>query len=161
MLFSCVDSSKLFSLIRSQKRRTDCNILFIRYFGGILFLTTNMVESFDHAFQSRLHLSLLYPDLSPESMRKIWVAFVAKAVEGQQQDASLSETIKKSPSAKSSGITDKQFDMLSQARINGRQIKNIVATATILANSKAELLGYEHLRNILDTAQRFQQFLTD
>jgi len=120
-----------------------------------------MVEAFDHAFHSRLHLSLLYPDLTPESMRKIWVAFVAKAVEGQQQDASLSETIKKAPSAKSSGITDKQFDMLSQARINGRQIKNIVATATILANSKAELLGYEHLRSILDTAQRFQQFLTD
>lgn len=129
----------------------------IRYFGGILFLTTNMVESFDHAFQSRLHLSLLYPDLSPESMRKIWVAFVGKAIEGQQQDASLPDDVRKPP-VKWSSVTDKQLDILCQAKINGRQIKNIVATATILANSKAELLGYDHLRTILDTAQQFQQF---
>ena len=111
-----------------------------------------MVEAFDRAFHSRLHLSLLYPDLTPESMRKIWVAFMTKAVEGQQEDASLPDVIRKRLINNETRLTDKQLDSLCQLKINGRQIKNIVATATILANSQGELLSYDHLRDILDTA---------
>jgi len=35
----------------------------LEYFQGILFLTTNRVETFDEAFQSRIHMALRYNDL--------------------------------------------------------------------------------------------------
>ena len=43
-----------------------------------MFLTTNRVRTFDEAFQSRIHVSLLYPDLSPDAKRKIWIALLRK-----------------------------------------------------------------------------------
>ncbi|KAI8186926.1 putative cell division cycle ATPase [Colletotrichum sp. SAR 10_76] len=36
----------------------------LEYYSGILFMTTNRVGALDEAFQSRVHLSLFYPNLS-------------------------------------------------------------------------------------------------
>ena len=118
-------------------------------------MTTNMVNKFDYAFHSRIHLSLRYPDLSPESMRKIWVAFIEKAVEGQLHEKVLSGTSVTVPDVRTI-VSEEQLGVLCQAKINGRQIKNIVGTATLLATSENQFLGYEHLRIILDTVEQFQ-----
>jgi SpoVK/Ycf46/Vps4 family AAA+-type ATPase len=44
----------------------------LEYYAGILFLTTNRVGSFDEAFQSRIHISLYYPPLTPYTALEIW-----------------------------------------------------------------------------------------
>lgn len=48
----------------------------LEYFQGILFLTTNRVETFDEAFQSRIHIALRYNDLDQKAKKQIWKTFL-------------------------------------------------------------------------------------
>ncbi|KAI3316819.1 P-loop containing nucleoside triphosphate hydrolase protein [Xylariaceae sp. AK1471] len=89
----------------------------IEYFGGILFLTTNRVESFDRAFRSRIHLALYYPALNANSRSKIWKTFLSRPkceVETELLD-----------------ITS--LDHISREDLNGREIRNAVHMANSLA----------------------------
>lgn len=80
----------------------------LEYFQGILFLTTNRVETFDDAFQSRIHVALRYGDLTTKAKRSVWKMFLEKvqAMEGVQ----------------TSNFTDKDFDTLARHNLNGRQV---------------------------------------
>lgn len=80
----------------------------LEYFQGILFLTTNRVETFDDAFQSRIHVALRYGDLTTKAKRSVWKMFLEKvqAIGGVQ----------------TSNFTDKDFDTLSRHNLNGRQV---------------------------------------
>ena len=49
-----------------------------RYFKGILFLTTNRVQTFDDAFLSRIHVGLHFQELSHAAKAQVWRAFLAK-----------------------------------------------------------------------------------
>jgi hypothetical protein len=49
----------------------------LEYFEGILFLTTNRQESFDEAFQSRIHLTIKLPNLGKKERQGIWRALVS------------------------------------------------------------------------------------
>ncbi len=56
-------------------RRNGLVSVFLRaleYYKGVLFLTTNRVESFDSAFTSRIHVALHYQRLTDEQRRRIW-----------------------------------------------------------------------------------------
>jgi SpoVK/Ycf46/Vps4 family AAA+-type ATPase len=44
----------------------------VEYYEGILFLTTNRVDELDEAFINRVHVTLPYPSLNPESRSQIW-----------------------------------------------------------------------------------------
>jgi len=92
----------------------------IEYFGGILFLTTNRVKEFDEAFQSRIHLSLLYTDLGTNEKEEIWMAFLRKL---------------DSAAGPSHSLTPADIKILSEKRLNGRQIKNAFKLAVALATS--------------------------
>lgn len=80
----------------------------LEYFQGILFLTTNRVETFDDAFQSRIHVALRYGDLTTKAKRSVWKIFLEKvqAVEGVQ----------------TATFTEKDFDALARHNLNGRQV---------------------------------------
>lgn len=80
----------------------------LEYFQGILFLTTNRVETFDEAFQSRIHLAIRYGELSAKAKRSVWRMFLARvqAKEGV-------ETAK---------FGEKDFDVLARHALNGRQV---------------------------------------
>ena len=41
-----------------------------------MFLTTNRVQTFDAAFQSRIHISLEYPELDYKSRKAVWLNFL-------------------------------------------------------------------------------------
>ncbi|KZT08232.1 P-loop containing nucleoside triphosphate hydrolase protein [Laetiporus sulphureus 93-53] len=112
----------------------------LEYFRGILFLTTNRVRVFDEAFQSRIHVSLKYPDLTPDARRQIWVAFIRKA------NANLAD----------GQLTEEELSDLGERKVNGRQIKNVVKTAGALAAGKQEVLGYTHLAQVVDLMEQFE-----
>jgi ATP-dependent 26S proteasome regulatory subunit len=101
-----------------------------------MFLTTNRVNTFDSAFQSRIHISLNYPDLSVDSRRAIWKNFLSQ----MPAEHSISAT---------------QLDSLSLMNMNGRQIKNVLKTAQLLARrkSKDKVLKHEHITTVLDVTQ--------
>lgn len=81
----------------------------LEYFQGILFLTTNRVETFDDAFQSRIHLALRYGELQPKARKAVWKLFIdrVKAKEGLDLAA----------------FKDSDFDMLARNDLNGRQVR--------------------------------------
>ncbi|CAG8970662.1 hypothetical protein HYALB_00003416 [Hymenoscyphus albidus] len=129
-----LDEADVFLESRSKHdlERNKLVSIFLRvleYYEGFLFLTSNRVEDMDDAFESRIHLSLQYGDLSFESRRQIWLTFV----DGQDQNENF---------------TDEQIDSLAEIELNGRQIKNIVKTAQLLATSKGTPLGFEHVQVI-------------
>jgi hypothetical protein len=80
------------------------------YYQGILFLTTNRVETFDEAFQSRIHMGIRYENLQPKARKKIWQHHVGKV----EAMADKKETAKL--------FSDSDFDELSKRNMNGRQV---------------------------------------
>jgi hypothetical protein len=53
------------------------------------------------------------------------------------------------------GLSSEELRGLGERRINGRQIKNVVKTATALATGRQEQLGYHHLLQVLDMMDQF------
>ena len=83
----------------------------LEYFQGILFLTTNRVETFDDAIQSRVHVALRYVELDSKARKEVWRMFVEKcrAVEGV-------DTVV---------FKDSDFESLARKTMNGRQVRHI------------------------------------
>ncbi|KLO07071.1 P-loop containing nucleoside triphosphate hydrolase protein [Schizopora paradoxa] len=128
----------------------------LEYFRGILFLTTNRVRTFDRAFQSRIHVSLRYRDLTPDAKRQIWTAFLKKAVAGSLDlESAGSSASDISKLATPIGLTDEELGQLAQKPVNGRQIKNAVLTAGALALARKQPLGFGHLIEVLDMIEQF------
>lgn len=99
------------------------------------------MKTFDKAFHSRIHLSVRYHDFMPIARRKIWISFLKKVVAKGQDGI---------------GVSDEEVDDLSERAVNGRQIKNVVKTASILSTSKNESLGYAHLVQVLNMMAQFE-----
>jgi DNA polymerase III delta prime subunit len=117
----------------------------LEYFQGILFLTTNRVETFDEAFQSRIHVALKYEELTPAAQKKVWKEFIEKV--------RVMQGIEIMP------FTDSDYDYLARRRLNGRQIKNAVRTAQALALHEEAKLSMEHIKRVLEVAESFEQDL--
>ena len=144
-----------------------------------MFLTTNRVQTFDAAFQSRIHISLDYPELDGKSRKTVWQNFLEQHDIAQQNArerppkalASAAKAAKGATSASSTDTTDatteaeakdthikrtlaheitpKELDKLSHLRMNGRQIK--VRPEDHLQTRDTRMLTLP--QNILKTAQ--------
>jgi AAA+ superfamily predicted ATPase len=114
----------------------------LEYYGGILFLTTNRVTTFDDAFKSRIHIPIRYTDLSVESRVQIWRNF-CKMVPGGVD------------------ITEKGLKTLAEHDLNGRQIKNIVKAAESLAAFDNVKLDLEQLQQVTKIQATFEKDLTN
>lgn len=113
----------------------------LEYFQGILFLTTNRVETFDEAFQSRIHIALRYERLDGKAKRKIFALFLGR--------------IRALGALAVEDLTEEQMQQLTRHDLNGREIKNVVSSAQDLAMSKGERLGMKHLQQVLDVHAKF------
>ncbi|KAF2998857.1 hypothetical protein E8E13_003643 [Curvularia kusanoi] len=121
------------------------------YYQGILFLTTNRVETFDEAFQSRIHMGIRYDNLKPAARKKIWqhhVGKVEKMAVDEADDGKGKQKVKP--------FTDDDFNELSKKNMNGRQIKNTVKTGQSIALSEKESFSMDHLKRVLEVAQAFE-----
>jgi hypothetical protein len=87
----------------------------LEYYQGIIFLTTNRISSIDHAFQSRVDLFLPYRDLEPAARRQVWDNFIDRAGRHRFQ------------------LTPDAMDKLSELKLNGREIKNLIKSAQLLS----------------------------
>lgn len=80
----------------------------LEYFQGILFLTTNRVETFDDAFQSRIHIALRYGELSIKARRSVFKAFIERV--------RILEGIDTMP------FSEEDYNALARNALNGRQV---------------------------------------
>ena len=107
----------------------------LEYYEGLLFLTTNRVDNIDPAFQSRIHISMAYPDLTVDSRRHIWENFL-KGLDVQEE------------------WTDEDVRELAKVELNGRQIKNVLKSAALLAARKKDRLGRKYVDMVLAIERR-------
>ncbi|KLU82438.1 AAA family ATPase [Magnaporthiopsis poae ATCC 64411] len=117
----------------------------LEYFQGILFLTTNRVQTFDDAFQSRIHIALRYDSLTAQAKKAIFKIFVERV--------RVLEKVDLMP------FTEDDYTSLARHDLNGRQIKNTVRTAQALAVNKGEPLAMKHIRQVLDVHMSFDKDL--
>ncbi|RYP40755.1 hypothetical protein DL767_001473 [Monosporascus sp. MG133] len=103
----------------------------LEYYKGILFITSNRVTSIDTAFKSRIHLSLNYPSLSRASQKQIWRSLVGRSL------------------AKTGDFTNDDWDGFTEHSMNGREIKNAVKLAHLLASRRGESLAPLHIKEVL------------
>ena len=114
----------------------------LEYYSGILFLTTNRASNIDPAFQSRIHISMAYHELSRSSRRHVWANFIAA-------------------SSQNCSFSDVDLDALSRFKMNGREIKNVLKTAQLLASQAEEVLGFAHVKSVLGIEGRFVEDVED
>ncbi|KAL9583119.1 MAG: hypothetical protein Q9212_002892 [Teloschistes hypoglaucus] len=136
-----IDEADIFLEQRSSHdlERNKLVSIFLRmleYYEGILFLTTNRVEKIDAAFQSRIHISINYEELSVSSRRHIWYNFLSAG------------------GAETQAFSYKELDKLADYQLNGREIKNIVKISQLLARRKKEALAIEHVESVLAIEKR-------
>lgn len=117
----------------------------LEYFQGILFLTTNRVETFDSAFVSRIHLSLRFQDLTAKAKRTVWKLFI--------------ERVRQQEGMQVGNITESDLTDLARRDVNGRQIKNLVRAAQALAIHEEKPLSMVHIRRVIEVAESFENDL--
>lgn len=145
-----LDEADVFLEMRNMQdvHRNSLVSIFLRqleYFQGILFLTTNRVETFDDAFRSRIHIALRYETLEASAKKSIFRMFLKKV--------SAHGTMKMQE------FTDDDYNTLAKHDLNGREIKNAVASAQDLALNKGEQLCMKHIQQVLEVHAKFRQDL--
>ena len=175
------------------ERRTKSEILrnamvcvmlrLLEYYRGILFLTTNRVESLDPAFQSRVTCALKYPPLGVDSRAKIWADVLAhagvdvtcapSAPAPVGSGGALAEFARGAPPGdvgpeRAPGLElapglalapdrDRDIDLgaLAAHDLNGRQIKNALQLALALSRREGSPLSMRHLDATLEITAAF------
>ena len=99
-----------------------------------MILTTNRVSAFDAAFESRIHLAINYPALDFASRLYIWRVFVHPNVDSTKGVSVLCE---------------EDLTALAKNDMNGRQIKNAVKIARLLARQRGQQLALEHIEMVM------------
>lgn len=98
-------------------------------------------QTFDEAFQSRIHIALRYENLDIKAKRKIFKMFVDRV-----------QTLGK---IEVKPLTEEDLTMLSKQDLNGREIKNVIGSAQDLAVNKREPLSMRHIRQVLNVHAKF------
>jgi hypothetical protein len=112
----------------------------VEYFTGILFLTSNRIDSLDPAFQTRITLALRYEDLDSQARTKVWESLLTAS--------GFHESI-------SNGTI---YPMkLAETNLNGREIKNALRLAMALSTDQKQPLSQEIL---LETTQMINEYKT-
>jgi SpoVK/Ycf46/Vps4 family AAA+-type ATPase len=146
-----LDEADVFLEQRSLEdlRRNALVSVFLRvleYYDGILILTSNRVGTFDEAFKSRIQLALHYANLSQYQRTKIWRNFILRLEKLGEEKIEFDD------------LRD-HIEELAENKMNGRQIRNAITTARQYAKWKGEALNYLLLKDIIETAGRFDIYI--
>jgi len=113
----------------------------VEYFKGVLFLTSNRVDTLDPAFKTRITLGLRYEQLNPNARRQVWKNLLG-----------------------ASGYADKlgpdkaiDIEELAEHQLNGREIKNAIRLAMALAQEDGEDLSQKLLLETIETLNDFNE----
>lgn len=106
----------------------------IEYFQGILFLTTNLYDSIDTAFRSRMSIHLRFNPLAPEARTLLWQKFLGRLPEMVKyeskkkafEDGDDEEVVKMFKPL--DNISDEDMKELALWELNGREIKSVIKT---------------------------------
>ena len=112
------------------------NLGLYRYYTGILILTTNRLSIIDPAMKSRIHVSLHYEPLNTETRQRLWNAFLVKAGLHDGANKVVDPTLMKE---------------LCLRSLNGREIKNVIRTATTYAAYHGRAVDIHDILKVVHT----------
>ncbi|OCL12971.1 P-loop containing nucleoside triphosphate hydrolase protein [Glonium stellatum] len=126
---------------------TDNNLITIflrklKYYKGIIILTTNRVKDFNGAMLSRIRVAIRYLPLGVDTRRTLWTCFLGKAITTSRARFSSDE-----------------IEELARRELNGRQIKNAVGAALALACEDKKPLSSWYLEIVLQLGDEFDNDL--
>ncbi|KAF4954332.1 hypothetical protein FGADI_5355 [Fusarium gaditjirri] len=137
----------------------------LEYYDGILILTSNRVGIFDEAFRSRIQLSLRYKNLGQAERYQIWENFFKHLDQFQKTvESGLKSQSQQIPLiGYGMDISDlrKHLGELSQVELNGREIRNALSIARQLALYRTEALQFHHLKDVMNEAKKFDDYLNE
>ncbi|EEQ31888.1 conserved hypothetical protein [Microsporum canis CBS 113480] len=120
-----LDEADVFMAERNPNdiHRNELVSIFLReleYYRGVIFLTTNLYDTIDTAFRSRINLHLLFKTLSPSARLQVWAKFLERlpplpATAGRKEEKSVLHD-----------LSEEDLKELSMWQLNGREIKNAV-----------------------------------
>ena len=113
----------------------------LEYFSGIVFLTTNRLESFDAAMKSRIHLALGYSPPDLETRRQIWMRYLSHVPAEEMAIDDIDDAV----------------DSLNHHELNGREISNSITTACTIARFNKERLQVHHLETVFQVRGEFDK----
>ncbi|KAF4967303.1 hypothetical protein FSARC_5133 [Fusarium sarcochroum] len=129
----------------------------LEYYRGVLFLTTNRVQSFDSAFLSRIHVALHYKSLSHEDRERIWTQNFDRLTRDSDSLIHVSGAAREFV-WNSQDVRDLKW--------NGREIRNAMQTALALAESEAQeenteriTIAEKHLRAVVKMSRGFRDYI--
>ncbi|KAM3435647.1 hypothetical protein NHJ13734_005454 [Beauveria thailandica] len=125
--------------------RNELVSIFLReleYFSGVLFLTTNLYETIDSAFRSRVSLHQRFSSLSQDARRKVWHNFLpCLAPQTQEVDGDAGAVV---PT-----LSEADIDELSVWQLNGREIQNTVKMARMWCDRKGYAMTLDKLESCI------------
>jgi AAA+ superfamily predicted ATPase len=111
---------------------------YLEYHTGVLFLTTNRIDSYDEAFQTRILLKIHYDNLTPQAKKTIWRNFLDRGGENT--------------------VTSTDIDyFVNHMKVNAREIRNVVRMAICIAAQTDEPVSRKHIESILDETHLFTE----
>ncbi len=117
--------------------RNELVSIFLReleYYRGIIFLTTNLYSTIDHAFRSRVSLHLLFPPLTVDARMTVWRKFLNRVKPDLNKLA-----VGAAEGNGTAGLVEEDIKELASWPLNGREIKNAVK----MVKSWCDYKGYE------------------
>lgn len=133
-----IDECDIFLEARgSDIHRNAMTGIFLRlleYHQGILFMTSNRIKKFDPALHSRITVALYYPALDQAARAEVWRSMLSAA-----------------------GFDSLDFNIneLAADEANGRQIKNAVRFAQVMARRQKVNVALEHCQLASKLAREF------
>ena len=166
-----LDEADVFMAERNPNdiHRNELVSIFLReleYFRGIIFLTTNLYQTIDTAFRSRVSLHLRFEALDRKAREAVWRKFLQLVPENDQVTDESPDTGSTTPRNSdtdegaerdvSTSYDDKPLDdediaELSLWQLNGREIKTAVKMARSWCGYKGYDLTLSRLENSIKT----------
>lgn len=151
-----LDEADVFMAERNPNdiHRNELVSIFLReleYFRGIIFLTTNLYNTIDSAFRSRVSLHLLFQQLPREARESVWRKFLQRLPEQKHlTDKPADHSGDGGKEVISSGerpLDDGDMRELSLWHLNGREIKNAVKMVHNWCGQKGYMMTLERLES--------------
>lgn len=151
-----LDEADVFMAERNPNdiHRNELVSIFLReleYFRGIIFLTTNLYQTIDTAFRSRVSLHLLFQPLAAPARETVWRNFLERLPEQPKIGAAPDKDADSVTAAAITGgdrpLDDADVKELSLWQLNGREIKNAVKMVRAWCNHKGYGISLERLES--------------
>jgi len=118
----------------------------LEYYDGILILTTNRIQQFDIAVQSRVNLGIKYKDLTMDQKKRIYNNFIDQLSDDNVEDRSVLKD----------WLQGDDEVMENFEQLNGRQVRNVLFSAASLAMKEGGILKSDHIKKMARSTWKFQ-----